>query len=277
MGVTAALAILAGLSWLYLAHWESRMAGGVMMNGKAMGGDAMSGHLAMGHAGGTEIGMGEFALAAVMWSVMMVAMMLPTALPAIAVFGDLAQRRAARPALAAPPLAAAGMDSKQAADTTLLFAAGYVGAWIGYALAAAAAQLALARAALLAPQLQSTSAGLSAAILVAAGLFQFTPLKDQCLAKCRHPLAFFLAEWRDGKAGALRLGLHHGSYCVACCWALMAIMLVVGAMNLAWMAALTLLVLGEKLAPARWKLSRAAGLVLVLWGLAVAASLIPLS
>jgi predicted metal-binding membrane protein len=88
------------------------------------------------------------------------------------------------------------------------------------------------------------------------------------------PFAFFLAEWRDGKVGALALGLKYGSYCVGCCWALMAVMLVVGSMNLLWLGALTLFVLGEKLVPARWRFGHLAGCALVLWGLVVAASLV---
>lgn len=189
----------------------------------------------------------------------MVAMMLPTALPAVTVFGNLARRRSAQTGSASP---------------TAVFAAGYIVAWTGYAAVAAVGQVALARAALLTPMLQSASIALSAAILLTAGAFQFTAFKDACLTKCRTPLAFFLAEWRDGKAGALVLGLKHGSYCVSCCWALMTVMFVVGTMNLLWMAALTLFVLGEKLAPARWRLGQIAGGVLMLWGLVVAASFV---
>jgi predicted metal-binding membrane protein len=201
----------------------------------------------------------QFLAAAVMWSIMMVAMMLPTALPAVTVFGNLARRRAMQTHAIAP---------------TSLFVMGYIAAWTAYSVVAAAGQIALARAALLTPMLQSASIALSAVILLAAGAYQFTALKDACLTKCRTPLAFFLAEWRDGKAGALVLGLKHGSYCVGCCWALMAVMFVVGAMNLVWMGALTLFVLGEKLAPARWRLGHAAGCALILWGLVVAASLV---
>jgi predicted metal-binding membrane protein len=186
-------------------------------------------------------------------------MMLPTALPAATVFGNLARRRGAQ----------IGSTS-----STALFAAGYIAAWTGYSAVAAVGQVALARAALLTPMLQSASIALSAVILLAAGAFQFTSLKGACLTKCRTPLAFFLAEWRDGKAGALLLGFKHGSYCVGCCWALMAVLFVVGAMNLLSMAALTLFVIGEKLAPARWRLNQVAGSALILWGLVVTASLV---
>lgn len=190
--------------------------------------------------------------AVVMWSVMMVAMMLPSELPAAAMFDALARRRGE-------------------GNYSLHYGAGYSLAWVGYSVLAALFQVGLSRAVLLTPMLQSASPVLSAAVLLAAGVFQFTPFKDACLSKCRTPLAFFLAEWRDGRAGALRLGLKHGSYCVGCCWALMAVMFVTGAMNLAWMAVLTLVALGEKTAPARWRFRQAAGAVLILWGLAVAA------
>jgi predicted metal-binding membrane protein len=126
---------------------------------------------------------------------------------------------------------------------------------------------------LLTPMLESASVVLSALILLGAGAFQFTAFKEACLSKCRTPLAFFLAEWRDGKSGALRVGFKHGSYCVGCCWALMTVMLVVGAMNLVWMAALTFFMLAEKVAPARWRLRYVAGCALMLWGLVVATSL----
>jgi predicted metal-binding membrane protein len=232
------------LSWLYLV----RMAGMMHPGMASMAMSAMPPTLTT-----------QFLAAFVMWSVMMVAMMLPTALPAATVFANLARRRAAHTGKAAP---------------VGVFAAGYIAAWIGYSVVLAAGQVALTRAALLTPMLQSASVALSAVILLAAGAFQFTAFKDACLTKCRTPLAFFLAEWRDGKAGALVLGLKHGSYCVGCCWALMAVMFVVGAMNLLWMGALTLFVLGEKLAPARWRLGHVAGGALMLWGLVVAASLV---
>jgi predicted metal-binding membrane protein len=240
------LGTLVGLSWLYLVHMNTGMTQGHGMQSMAM--PAMSPNLSA-----------QFIAAFVMWSVMMVAMMLPSALPAVTMFGDLARRRAAQTGTAAPPG---------------LFVLGYVMAWTGYSVAAAAGQIALARSALLTPMLQSASVALSAVILLTAGAFQFTSFKDACLSKCRTPLAFFLAEWRDGKTGALRLGFKHGSYCVGCCWALMAVMFVVGAMNLLWMAVLALFVLAEKTAPARWHVREISGSALVLWGIAIASSLL---
>jgi predicted metal-binding membrane protein len=236
------------LSWLYLV----RMNAGMAQSGMS--------HMAMSHMAMPAAPPGlaaQLLAASVMWSIMMVAMMLPTALPAVAVFDNLARRRALQAATTTP---------------TSLYVVGYLAAWTAYSVVAAAGQIALARAALLTPMLQSASVALSAVILLTAGAFQFTALKNACLSKCRTPFAYFLAEWQDGKAGALRLGLKHGSFCVGCCWALMGVMFVVGAMNLVWMGALTLFMLGEKVAPAHWRVREASGAVLVLWGLAIAVS-----
>jgi predicted metal-binding membrane protein len=232
----ALVGAIAASSWLYLIR-----ANAVMPH-------APSG---MGHMMMPAASLGlvdQFIAAAIMWSIMMAAMMLPTALPAVTVFEQLAHRRAPHSRSILP---------------TGLFIAGYLAVWTGYSMVAAAGQVTLTHAALLTPMLTSTSQVLSVAILLAAGAFQFTALKQMCVTQCRTPFAFFLAEWRDGKTGALVLGLKHGSYCVGCCWALMAVMFVVGAMNLLWMATLTLLMLFEKVSPTRWRISQVIGLVLL--------------
>jgi predicted metal-binding membrane protein len=242
--IFGSLGAVAALSWLYLAHMNAGMTSAAPhshgMAGMAM--PAMAPRLAT-----------QFLTAGAMWSVMMVAMMLPTALPAAATFEALARRRAAH--------------TQTVAASTALYVGGYIAAWTVYAALAAAGQIALSRAALLTPALESASLVFSALILLGAGAFQFSALKDACLSKCRTPLAFFLAEWRDGPTGALKLGFRHGGYCVGCCWAVMALMFVVGAMNLALMAALTLFILVEKIAPVRWRVREISGAVLVAWGL----------
>lgn len=200
----------------------------------------------------------ELTSAFLMWTIMMVAMMVPTTAQSLSVFMALTTRRSPHRSL---NLAAGS------------FVSGYVAAWTGYSALAATSQVELARAAFFTPMVQSTSLALSAFILLAAGLFQFAPLKQACLAKCRTPLGFFLAEWRDGAAGAFAMGLRHGSFCVGCCWALMAVVFVVGAMNLLWMAAMTIFMLTEKLAPSRWQLSRVAGVAFVMCGVLVAINL----
>jgi predicted metal-binding membrane protein len=114
--------------------------------------------------------------------------------------------------------------------------------------------------------LMTTSHHLGGALLIAAGIFQWTPLKDRCLRACRSPLAFIMSEWREGSAGALIMGLRHGAYCVGCCWVLMALLFVAGVMNLVWVAALAAFVLIEKMAPGEQWVTRIAGVVLVVAG-----------
>jgi predicted metal-binding membrane protein len=234
IGMVAVTAV----SWRYLVQMSGSMS--------TMEGGASA------HAGMAMGAMGAPALVAVfaMWAVMMIAMMLPTVAPSASVFSGLAARR----------------DPLRSGRATALYIAAYVTPWIAFAAPAALLQWALTHSLLLDPMARSTSALLSAAILLVAGIYQFTPLKTACLSKCRSPLAFFMAKWRDGPAGALVLGLQHGSYCVACCWALMAVMFVVGAMNLAWMGLLTVLVLGEKVIPPAWHFDRLVGIALVTSG-----------
>jgi predicted metal-binding membrane protein len=227
------IAVIA-LSWLYLAR----------MNMPRNGGGAL---------------LEQFAAAFLLWTVMMVAMMLPTAVGAVDVFGSFARKR---------------MSAIGSAPATALFISGYVAVWAAYSAFAAAGQVALSRASLLAPTLHSTSVALSAALLLLAGTFQFTSLKDACLTQCRSPFPFFLANWRDGDWAGFVLGARHGSYCVGCCWALMGLMFVFGAMNLVWMGALSFFMLGEKIALASWRLNRGAGVVLILWGVFLAARLL---
>ena len=184
----------------------------------------------------------------VMWSVMMGAMMLPSAAPMILFYGTVTRAR-----------------SNPSAGTAA-FAAGYLAVWIAFSLAAVALQFALERSALLSPMMHTTSAALEGSMLIAVGLYQWTPLKQACLRRCRSPLEFVMTHWRDGTAGAFIMGTRHGSYCLGCCFMLMLLLFVGGVMNLAWIAGLAAFVLVEKLAPAgRWT-SRGAGALLVIWG-----------
>jgi predicted metal-binding membrane protein len=188
-----------------------------------------------------------------MWIVMMVAMMLPSAAPAILVYEKVAQK-AAREGRALAP--------------TAFFAAGYLLAWALFSGGATAAQHLLERLALLSPGMVATSPAIGAGILVAAGLYQLTPWKDACLRRCRAPALFFAGRFRPGRVGALRMGLAHGAWCVGCCWALMALLFAGGVMNLLWIAALSLFVLLEKVAPFGRVGGRLGGAALVAAGLA---------
>lgn len=193
----------------------------------------------------------EAALMLLMWGLMMAAMMLPSAAPMILLHATLTRRRRARGEVVA---------------TTGSFAAGYLAVWILFSLAAVVLQFGLQRAALLSPMLALTSQGVAGLVLIGAGLYQWSPLKDACLRHCRSPLDFMLTEWREGSRGAFVMGLRHGAYCVGCCWVLMLMLFVGGVMSLAWIAGLALWVLVEKLAPAGHWLGHAMGGVLVAWG-----------
>ena len=166
-----------------------------------------------------------------MWGGMMVAMMLPSAAPMILTF-DSAERRNA--------------PSGQATSRSPVFAGAYLLVWFAFSALAAGTQWALQAGGMLTPMIVSKSEGLTAGLLVLAGLYQLTPLKQACLRHCRTPLGFLMAEWRDGMRGALVMGLKHGLYCAGCCWALMLLLFVAGVMNPVWIVFLTLAVALEK-------------------------------
>jgi len=147
------------------------------------------------------------------------------------------------------------------------FASGYALAWAGFCLAAAAFQTLLHRAEVDLPLIQGAHTGLGGGALVLVGLFQFTPLKARCLSHCRSPAGYLLQNWRPGAAGALRMGVGHGLYCLGCCWALMLLALVVGHVSLVWMAVLTAVMVAETASPVGHRLARPLGALLVVSGL----------
>jgi predicted metal-binding membrane protein len=189
-----------------------------------------------------------------MWAIMMIGMMLPAASPVLLLFAAVNRKRREQQGVAVP---------------TGIFALGYLLVWSGFSVTAALAQWGLHTAALLSPAMATTSPILGGALLVAAGVYQLTPLKEACLAHCRSPLGFLMTEWRDGPAGALRMGLRHGAYCLGCCWVLMGLLFVTGVMNLLWVAAITVFVLLEKVAPAGRVIGRAASWALIVAGIIV--------
>ncbi|HTY86727.1 MAG TPA: DUF2182 domain-containing protein [Candidatus Acidoferrum sp.] len=186
-----------------------------------------------------------------MWAEMMVAMMVPSAAPMVLTFAHVQRKRREQER----PYVPAG-----------IFLLGYLAVWTGFSALAAVAQWALHATALLSPLMVSTSPLLGGGLLIAAGIFQWTPLKNACLAHCRSPLAFLLTDWREGRLGAFVMGLKHGAYCTGCCWLLMALLFVAGVMNVWWIAILTVLVLAEKVVPRAWRLGKVASLCLVAWG-----------
>lgn len=201
---------------------------------------------------------GRAALMFCMWAVMMAAMMLPSAMPMILFHSTVASAMRTR----------GGKTG-----STAVFAAGYLVVWSAFGAAATAFQFALEQTALLSPMMETTSTALAGILLLAGGLYQWTPLKQSCLRHCRSPMEFFLAQWRPGAGGAFAMGMKHGLYCVGCCWALMLLLFVGGVMNMAWIVALAVFVLLEKLVPrGRW-LGLVAGALLAGWGIVLLARL----
>jgi predicted metal-binding membrane protein len=149
---------------------------------------------------------------------------------------------------------------------TVVFVAGYLVLWTAYAAGATLAQWGLHTVALLTSTMATTST-IGGGLLIAAGVFQWTPIKRICLANCRSPLSFLMTRWREGPWGALSMGVAHGLYCVGCCWMLMALLFVAGVMNLAWVAVIAVFVLLEKVLPGGDLISRLAGIALVAAGL----------
>jgi len=177
--------------------------------------------------------------------------MLPSASPMIVMFARINQSQPKKPGPSLP---------------IWIFATGYVVVWLGFSVAATVTQMVLQTIGLLSPMMASTSTVFGAAVLIAAGIYQWTPLKHACLRHCQSPLGFLMTRWRDGPGGAFSMGITHGAYCVGCCWVLMALLFVGGVMNLIWIAALALLVLMEKLAPAGPWPPRITGSGLIAWG-----------
>ena len=183
-----------------------------------------------------------------MWAAMMAGMMLPSAVPFVLLYAGAARR--------AP-------EEGSAALRIYALAGGYVLAWAVFSAAATLLQRGLARLFVLTPMMEPASPAAAAALLAVAGVYQFTPLKRACLRACRSPIDFLGRHWRRGAAGALRMGLSHGAYCVGCCWALMLILFAGGVMNLAVILALTAWVIVEKLAPFGQQSASVAGALLL--------------
>jgi len=192
-----------------------------------------------------------------MWAAMMVGMMLPSAAPTLLVYGMVARR---------------GDGATDAPLRVHIFAGGYLVVWTAFSAAATAAQRGFTSGGVLSPMMESRAPLMSAAVLIVAGIYQLTPLKQACLAACQSPAAFIVKHWRAGRAGAFRLGLVHGGYCLGCCWALMLLLFAGGVMNLAVIGGLTFFLLAEKLLPPALQAGRFSGVLLVASGLWVAAA-----
>jgi predicted metal-binding membrane protein len=254
--VAAGLIIISVLAWAYTVQMARTMESHTPVAG-VMAGHGVhhtTGHGAMQSAVTPHLaawGAEEIGMTFMMWAVMMAAMMLPTAVPMILAFTVVNRPR----------------ESRGAIMPVWIFTSGYLSTWIVYSAGATVAQWGLLRTALLSPVTLVSAPVLGGFLLIAAGIFQWTPWKDACMAKCRNPMGFLLAHWRPGNMGAFTLGSRYGLYCVGCCWLLMTLSFALGVMNLAWMAALTVFMLIEKISPAGRLVSRAAGIGLTAWGI----------
>ncbi|MCD9120548.1 DUF2182 domain-containing protein [Cupriavidus sp. UGS-1] len=237
--VWGCMLVIAALAWGYLIHLHRSMA-------PAADHAAMMAGMGMAMPWTAADGLYTFA----MWVVMMIGMMAPAAAPVMLIYAGLQRRR----------------QGKRLPATVVCFGLGYLAVWVGFSAAITLVQWGLHETMLLSPAMAISSRVAGGAILSLAGLYQLTPWKRACLTHCRSPLGFLMTNWRDGKRGALTMGIRHGAFCLGCCWALMAVLFVTGVMALLWVTALALLVLLEKAGPAGLQVARLSGIVLIAAG-----------
>jgi len=248
--IVAALAVLTGLAWSDLFWLASDMA----MDGMDMTGYRMipAGRALMMPASAPWQPI-EFAYVFAMWVVMMIGMMTPSVAPMILIYARAGRQKAERRPFA----------------SVAWFAGSYLLVWIAFSFAATSAQWALERAALLTPMMETASKIIGGVLLILAGLYQWTRLKDVCLRQCQAPLGFILSHggFKGSATGSMMLGFRHGVYCLGCCWALMAVLFALGVMNLRWISALAILILLEKVMPSGRVIARIAGIAFVAGGI----------
>lgn len=240
-GTVLSIVVICALAWAYLI----RLAG--EMPSMAMGPAAMD----MARPATALWGLTEAAAMFVMWSVMMVAMMLPSATPMILLHDKVNRSRQAQ---------------GKAQQSSVLFVIGYLLVWVGFSALATLLNGGLHASGLLTSMAGRVTPLLAGITLLAAGAYQWSSLKYACLNHCRSPVGFLMAHWHEGPRGTIRMGIHHGIYCVGCCWLLMALLFVLGVMNILWIAVLSVIVLCEKVAPNGRLVSRVTGVVFVGWG-----------
>jgi len=238
--VITGLVTITLLAWLYTINRSARMTG---MEGMSI--------TQMGMPGMQVWQAEDILLNLIMWAVMMIAMMTPSASPMILTYAGLNRRRT---------------TGTTSIFTTPSFLLGYLILWFTFSAGATLLQWKFQSAGLLSPNTIRLTPFAGGILLIMAGIFQFTPLKDICLANCRTPLSFLTTEWRDGSKGALVMGLRHGLYCLGCCWNLMLLLFVAGVMNLLWVAFIAGFVIVEKVTPAGYWVSRVGGLLILGWG-----------
>ena len=237
--ILTALVLLSSLAWTGTVYQAGSMGLGMITCSMTMG---------------TPFSAGNALLYVLLWGVMMVAMMFPAIVPVVGLFSTIAGRKREQGVPFTP---------------AWVFVAGYLVLWtlaggVGYAV-----DLAIQSLPEVFPALRTYGLVIGGLTLIAAGVYQLTPLKYLCLSQCRSPMGFLLTSWRDGALGAFRMGLHHGAYCLGCCWSLMAVLFVVGTMNLVWMGILSMVIFVEKIVPHGVEMGKATGLALIALGLAM--------
>jgi len=232
--VTSGLILLTILAWWYLFDMAGDMA--------AMDMSAMM----------QDWDLGDLLMLFIMWAIMMVGMMTPSAAPLILTFATINRRK---------------FEQTGRMVSTFVFLSGYLLVWTTFSGVAASAQWGLHTVALLSPMMVSQSPIFNGILLVAAGIYQWAPLKRTCLKHCQSPMSFIMSHWREGTGGALRMGWEHGLYCLGCCWVLMALLFVMGVMNLIWVGVIAAFVLLEKVLPMGLWMGRTIGIFLIAWGL----------
>jgi len=252
------LILIAGLGTIVALAWVHVISGG----GTGMSAASMTNwrlpHAMMMEANPADWTLGYAIVMVAMWWTMMIAMMLPSAAPMVLLHARVT-RHAARQS-------STGSVSVPAA----VFSAGYLAIWLCFSILATVLEWGLERAGVVDGMMMgSVSVWLTGGLLIAAGVYQLSPLKSVCLSHCRSPIAYLSRHWRPGRRGAFLMGVEHGSYCLGCCWALMLLLFAGGVMNLLWIAGLSAIVLLEKLAPFGARLSRWLGFGLIAAGAAV--------
>ncbi len=248
--VLLALLSLSMLAWVYLVIMARQMAVGDMTlmgmgASSAMPGSDMMAAMTMSQMPWSLV---TFLLMFIMWSVMMIGMMIPSAAPMILLFARIQRRKLADQAPTARIAA---------------FTAGYLLIWTLFSLIATGLQWVLTELRLLSPMMESTSQFLAVGVLLAAGIYQLTPLKMACLRRCQSPIGFLTSHWKDGALGSLKMGIEHGIFCLGCCWLLMALLFVGGVMNLTWVAIIATFVLLEKVVSKGEIVGRMGGVLLI--------------
>jgi predicted metal-binding membrane protein len=225
--VVASLITLVLLSWIYLAILANDMAAGDM---RLMG----MGNTTFSMSDTSRWTLITFGFMLLMWCIMMIGMMIPSAAPMILLFAMISRKQS---------------ENRSPGTAIALFTAAYLVVWFGFSFLATFAQWLLNELTLLSPMMVANSRALTIGLLIGCGIYQLSPLKQACLGKCRSPLGFLTTRWQSGNAGALKMGLSHGIYCVGCCWLLMALLFLGGVMNLMWIVIIAVFVLAEKIVP----------------------------